>query len=290
FEDQLTDTTPVTSVSAAEGVANTNVVLMTFTDGNLSAVAGDFTPVVDWGGALAGLSPVVTVVAHGAGSWKGVANSVAYAEKGTHTVGVTVHDGNADAARTNKVRFAVADAPLTDTTSIVANATEGIASTNVVVMTFTDANPFSTASDFSVGSVNWGGTLEGTPPSLTIVADSSYSGPGSGWKVVASSVTYDQVGSFTVSLTVNDVDGSTVSTSHVLFDVASGTSTSVVLTLSAPSVTYGQDGHVTVTVAPAGAAGTLSLFLDNNPNPVGTQILDPATGDGSAAFDVGILA
>src|SRR5262245_64005197 len=85
--------------------------------------------------------------------------------------------------------FLTTHAPPTYTYSTPLQATEGLPSTNVVVMTFIDANPFATASDFSVGSVDWDGTLEGATPSLSVVGDSFYSGPGSGWKVVADSVT-----------------------------------------------------------------------------------------------------
>jgi hypothetical protein len=275
---------------------NTNIVLMTFTDANPFATASDFSVgPVNWGGTLVGVAPGLTVVADntysGPGSgWQVVADSVTYAEKNSYTVSLTVNDVDGASVNTANTSFSIADAPLTDTTSITVSATAGVASTNVAVMTFTDANPFATASDFKIGSVNWGGTLAGTTPTLTVTADSSYSGPGTGWKVVADSVTYAQAGTFTVSLTVNDAEGSTASTSNTLFDVASGTSTSVLLALSAPSVTYGQDGLVTVTVTPANASGTLSLFVDNSADPVGTQTLDPATGNGSATFNVGILA
>jgi hypothetical protein len=291
----LTDTTSI-AVNGTEGLASTNVVVMTFTDANPLATASDFSVgSVNWDVTPVGGTPNLSVVADsnysGPGSgWKVVADSVTYAETNNYSVSLTVNDADGATVSTGKTSFSIADAPLTDTTSITVNATAGVASTNVVVMTFTDANPIATPSDFIVGSVNWGATPVGGTPNLSVVADSNYSGPGSGWKVVADSVTYAQVGSFKVSLTVNDVDGTTASTSNTLFDVASGTSTSVVLTLSAPSVTYGQDGLVTVTVTPANARGTLSLFVDNSADPVGTQTLDPATGNGSATFDVGILA
>jgi hypothetical protein len=291
----LTDTTSIT-VSGIEGQPITNVVVMTFTDASPFGKASDFRVAADWGADLQvdGELPNLTIVPDssysGPGSgWKVVADSVMYSEANSYTVSLTVDDVAASISTSNTV-FHIADARLTDTTSITVSATEGVASTNVTVMTFTDANHFATPSDFSVGTVDWGGTLAGAIPTLTVTYDSSYSGPGSGWKVVADSVTYAQAGSFTVSLTVNDAEGSTASTSNTLFDVASGTSTSVVLALSAPSVTYGQDGLVTVTVTPANAGGTLSLFVDNSADPVGIQTLDPATGNGSATFNVGILA
>lgn len=64
--------------------------------------------------------------------------------------------------------------------------------------------------------------------------------------------------------------------------------TPVVTSTTAPSVTYGQDGLVTVAVAPSNATGDLSLFVDGSLTAIGTHTL--TQGDnGSFTFDVGIL-
>ncbi|MBI3864215.1 MAG: Ig-like domain repeat protein [Planctomycetia bacterium] len=64
--------------------------------------------------------------------------------------------------------------------------------------------------------------------------------------------------------------------------------TPVTATVSAPGVTYGQNGLVTVTVAPSNATGILSLFVDGSSTAVGTHTL-VAADLGSFTFDVGIL-
>ena len=55
--------------------------------------------------------------------WKVVADSVTYLEAGTHTVSLTVNDVDGASASTSQVSFNIADAPLTDTTSITVNGT-----------------------------------------------------------------------------------------------------------------------------------------------------------------------
>ncbi len=204
---------------------------MTFVDANPFASAGDYSVTnLDWGTTLAGTLPTVSIVTDpsyvGPGSgWKVVADTVTYAEKGLFTVSPTIHDDDGSNASTRQTQFNVADAALTDSTpATTVDATEGLATTNVVVMTFTDANPFAAAGDFSISSLNWGGTLAGTLPTMSIVADPAYVGSGSGWKVVADTVTYAGQGTFTVSLTVHDAGGSDVSTSQTTFDTLQVTS------------------------------------------------------------------
>ncbi len=223
----LTDSTPPTTISGTEGLANTNVVLMTFSDANPFAPPSDYSVTsLDWGGTLAGTTPTVSIVTDpsyvGAGSgWKVVADTVTYAEKGLYTVSLTVHDDDGSNVSTSQTQFRVADAALTDSTpAATINATAGVASTNVVVMTFVDANPFASAGEYSVTSLDWGGTLAGTAPTVNIVTDPSYVGSGSGWKVVADTVTYAVHGTDTVSLTVHDTDGQNASTNQTKFSVA----------------------------------------------------------------------
>ncbi|MBS0264087.1 MAG: hypothetical protein JSS02_19280, partial [Planctomycetes bacterium] len=223
----LTDTTPPQFVSGQEGVPNINVVLMTFTDGNPAASANDFSVInLTWGGELAGTTPKISVVADpsysGAGSgWKVIADSVAYKQKGVYLVQLTVHDAYGSEASTNHTSFNIADATLIDTTPVATiHVTEGLVVSGPVIMTFTDLNPYALATDFSIDSIWWGGTLAGGTPSVSIVADPSYSGSGSGWKVVVNSVTFAETGMHQLMVTVDDVDGSTVSTSSTSVSVA----------------------------------------------------------------------
>ncbi len=253
----LTDTTPTTTVSGSEGQANTSVVLATFTDANPLATAGDYSiSSLNWGGTLVG-TPVLSFVVDGSFSgsgsgWKVVADSVTYPEAGLHTVSLTVHDVDGNNVSTSNTQFQIADVPITDTTpTATVNGTEGTANTNVVLATFTDANAFASAGDYSVSSQNFGGTLAGTAPTLSIVADGSYSGPGSGWKVVANTVTYAEKGTYTVSLTISDVGGSSLSTNHTSFNMADAA-----LTDTTPTAT------VSATEGQANTNVTLMTFTD----------------------------
>src|SRR5206468_3910933 len=82
----LTDTTPVATKNALEGNSiGTDVVQMTFTDGNPSALLSDFSASVNWGGTLGDTATVaVKLVSRTAtaSTWQ-VVGSAIYAEPGT---------------------------------------------------------------------------------------------------------------------------------------------------------------------------------------------------------------
>lgn len=214
----LVDKSPVKTVNATEGKSTGNVVLATFTDGNPSASASAFAgTTANWGGALVGTPTVsVQLVSRSAtvSTWN-VVGKATYADAGTFNVTVTVHDTDGNPLVTAKTSFKVADAPLTNTTSSATRtAHRGQSTGTVVLATFTDANPYATASDFAGTTVNWGGALVGTPTfSVQLV---SRSATASLWKVVGSAV-YANTGLFTVTVTVNDVDGSTITSKKTWF-------------------------------------------------------------------------
>ncbi len=290
----LADTTPVATIDGTEGVALTNVTLMTFTDADPYAVAGDFSVTSqNFGGTLAGTAPTLSIVADGSYSgsgtgWKVVADTLTYRTAGTYNVALTVHDaGGNDVSTTGTTSFSMADAALTDTTPVATiDGTEGVAQTNVTLMTFTDADPFAVAGDFSVSSQNFGGTLAGTAPTLSIVADGSYSGSGTGWKVVADTLTYRTAGTYNVALTVHDAGGNNVSTTGTSFSMAdaaltdttptatiNGTEgvaqTNVVLMTFTDADSFAVAGDFSVTshnygATPAGTAPTLSIVVDGS--------------------------
>src|SRR5262249_873879 len=89
--------------------------------------------------------------------------------------------------------------------------------------TFTDGDPFAPLSDYTP-SVDWGGTLIGTASVaiLPVSSDATHST----WVVVGSG-TYAEEGLYSVSVTVTDADGSSVSTNHVRFNVAAAPPTDV---------------------------------------------------------------
>ena len=128
---------------------------------------------------------------------------------GTHTyaeAGIyhgTLHWLNSDGnPSTRAFDVKVTDAALS-ATGTPFSATQGT-SFNSTVATFTDANPLSQASDFTA-TIAWG---DGTAATAGTVATNA----GGGFKVTGTH-TYSKTGSFTTTITINDVGGSTASAS-----------------------------------------------------------------------------
>lgn len=257
----LTDTTLVSTINATEGLPATNRVVMRFTDANPFAVQADFSvTTVNWGGPLHGATPVLTVVADpqftGEGSgWMVTVDSVIYANVGTYSVALNVHDVDGGDVATAKTSFRVANAghkDVTAPTTIAAVATQPVS--DVVLMRFVDANPYATASDFAVFRVIWGGALTGPEPKLSVKANPGHTGPGSGWLVVADSVTYAAEGQFNVQVIVKDDDGASIVSLQTKFNV-----TTLRLRDTTPATTLNAvEGSTTGTVI-------LATFTDTNP-------------------------
>ena len=126
---------------------------------------------------------------------------------GTHTyaeAGIyhgTLHWLNSDGnPSTRAFDVKVTDAALSATATPV-SATQGTSFSGTVA-TFTDANPLSKASDFTA-TIAWG---DGTAATAGTVATNA----GGGFKVTGTH-TYSKTGSFTTTITINDVGGSTAS-------------------------------------------------------------------------------
>src|SRR6201995_2578074 len=122
-----------------------------------------------------------------------------YAEAGIYH-GV-LHWLNSDGQKSTRgFDVKVTDAALSATATPV-SATQGT-SFNGTVATFTDANPLSQASDFTA-TIAWG---DGTAATAGTVATNA----GGGFKVTGTH-TYSKTGSFTTTITINDVGGSSAS-------------------------------------------------------------------------------
>ena len=260
----LTNTTPAATIGQTLGTASTNVTLMTLTDANPYAAADDFSvTMLDWGGALSGPSPTVTIVSDssftGAGSgWKVVADSLTYADAGLHTVSITVEDQDGGDVSSNR---SIRAAALTDTSpGATIGATQGAPSTNVTLVTFTSTDPQAQAANFSVSSLDWGGTLVGVTPTISIVADTSYTGAGSGWIVVADTVSYAAVGSHTVSVTIKDQDGISTSSAVTIFSVSNAALADATPVMTTNAWTGAANNNVIV-----------MLFTDDNPYATASQ-------------------
>jgi hypothetical protein len=110
----------------------------------------------------------------------------------------------------------VTDGVLTDTAvAKTLTATHGNSTGNIVLATFTDADPWASLAELSA-SVNWGGTLTGTPTVFLRLV--SRSATLSTWQVIGSA-TYANAGTFAVTVTISDVDGSTLQSKKTTFTV-----------------------------------------------------------------------
>ena len=218
----LSDTTSVQTFNATEGNSTGQQVLATFSDANPSAPLSDYTATVNWGGTLVGSATTsIQLISRTAtaSTWE-VLGTATYSEEGTYTVSVSVSDVDASHTSTSNTTFSVTDATLSDTTSVQTfNATEGNSTGQQVLATFSDANPSAPLSDYTA-TVNWGGTLVG--PATTSIQLISRTATASTWEVLGTA-TYSEEGTYTVSVSVSDVDGSHTSTSNTTFSVTDAT-------------------------------------------------------------------
>jgi hypothetical protein len=264
---------PLTPAAASSPLTATEAVPFSatvgaFTDANPLSTTTDFTATIDWGDGTS--SP---------GTIKKLADS-SYIVIGTHLyaeetaagaplpVSVTVLDVGGQTATLDNTAT-VADAPLTSSGAALAGTEgqplgAGSAAADVLVATFSDADPVGVVADYT-GSIDWGdGTVS---PATRITAGGTPSG------VVFSvygSHTYAEEGSYAVNVTINDAGGSQTvahSSAHVA-DAA--------LLPVAPPVVATREGV-------ALSAGTpVAAFTDNNPGaPVSDFTATIDWGDGS---------
>jgi len=201
-----------TTITPTEGASFQDVVAtLTDTDGNLTNTAA-YAATIAWGD---GTLSAGTFTPNGTGF--DIEGSHTYTDEGFDTITVTVTDNDGASGSVSSLAD-VADAPLTAAGSSI-STTEGSGFSSTVA-TFTDANPLSTASDFSA-AINWG---DGSSSSGTITAGGSDF-------IVSGAHTYASVGTFTATVVITDVGGSTATadTTAVVADanVMAGTLTSI---------------------------------------------------------------
>jgi hypothetical protein len=137
----------VTSVSAVEGQALNNATVATFTDTS-GLPAGSYSATINWGN---GSVTSGTIVSTGANSYA-VQGSNTYTEEGSYPISVTVQSSGGNSGSASGTA-SVADASLNGS-GVKITAKIGQPLTNVLVGTFTDANPFGTVNDFTA-TVTW---------------------------------------------------------------------------------------------------------------------------------------
>jgi hypothetical protein len=195
--------------SAVEGKGTGTFTVATFRDANAAASAADFTASISWGdGSSSG-----TIVALGGGAFA-VQGSHTYAEEGAKTLSVQVHD-KGGSSLSGGVGAAVADAPLGSLSIHSPSATAGVSTGTFTVAAFTDGSTAAPVSDFTA-VIAWG------DGSASAVSGSGIVSEGGGNFAVRAAHTYAAAGTFTLSVHVTDVGGSSVSGSGTVTVASAG--------------------------------------------------------------------
>ena len=258
----------VNPVVATEGIATANnLVVATFYD---AAATGTTTLNVslDWGD---GTAPSTTgggdlsVVATGGGNYIVRATPHTYADAGSYVVTATILDSVGSGPISPANLAIVRDAALTATSggpfTVVEGALLTAANANPLI-TFIDANPAGVIADFTA-TINWG---DGTSGTGTITQPG---GPNTAFNVLGSH-TYTANGSYTITVSVVDADGSKATAT------AGVTATPTALT-AGPAITINGNQDT--------PTGTVEVATFTSGNSFDTASLYAATitwGDGTA--------
>ena len=198
FESEAAPDQPITAsgttISAVEGAPLTAQVA-TFTDPDSTATASEYAATIDWGDGQVSSGTIT-----GSGGGFGVSGSHTYLEEGTYSVTVTINDvDNPTNSATAHSTANVADAPLTSTCSAPGAAPNPFGGS---VAHLVDADPNGTVSDYTA-TIDWGDTTS-SPGTVT--------GPDGGPFEVSGVHNYAATGSYTITVHIADVGGSTTST------------------------------------------------------------------------------
>jgi PKD repeat protein len=179
-----------TSISASEGSPFSGTVA-TFTDPDTAATAAEYSATIDWGDA----SATTTGTISGSGGNFTVSGSHTYATAGTYTVTVTITDVDTPSNTATATSKATVSDPAITASGTSISSTEGSAFAGTVA-SFTDPNTAATAAEYSA-SIDWGDGSAATAGTI--------SGSGGNF-TVSGSHTYAEEGTYTVSVTITDVD------------------------------------------------------------------------------------
>jgi hypothetical protein len=258
--------TGVTPLVGVEGTAVSGVVV-SFTDTDPGAAAGDFTATVAWGD---GTTSTGTVSANGAGGFD-VTASHTYASAGNFAPSVAIAD--VDGARFNATASAtIGDAPLS---ALVASISPTAGTSFVgAVSVVTDTNPLAAGSDLAV-TISWG---DGHTTAGSLVP------LGGGRFEVVGSNTYATGGTYTLGLAVRDAGGAAATSSNPVFVATPPSPTSQGITARLVAVKAGRGRtKLVVRVFDAATGELVDVFTSPYQAPKYTNIkvsVRDSSGDG----------
>ncbi len=228
----LQDASPAVTDQATEQAGTGDLVLATFADPGSDGTAADYSGTIVWGDGHTANFTAADVTANDDGTFS-VHGSHTYAEEGSYAVRVTIRDAGGSTLLSTATTVHVQDAALgPNGPSATLAAVEGVAVGAQVVASFTDPGSDGTAADYS-GTIAWG-----DGQTTTFTAADVVSGGAGRFGVVAGHA-YAEEGSYTVTLTVHDVGGSSTQVGGTTFVV--GEAASPVVTIGgAASVLLGQ--------------------------------------------------
>jgi hypothetical protein len=209
----------VYNLSGTVGSALSNVTVAKFQDQDSSSTTSDFaTPIIDWGDGTTSPGHFGTYYNDG---YYTVLGSHSYLNPGDYTI--YVYDWETDSSNyTNTSITASITGPIT-ITPVTINATEGELLNNILVARFTDANPPSSLSLYTV-YIYYGDGQDGLG---TVSYDNGTNGS-NGYDVKGTH-TYEDPGAMPVKVVVNNPDEYDTGESYSNLGSASSTSTTNVL-------------------------------------------------------------
>ena len=251
------------TIAGTEGSSTGAVTVATFTDGPLitsnTSPPSDFSVSINWGDGSGPDTTATISQPGGSGSAYVVTDSHTYAEKGTYTTAVTVTDAHiASNTATGDGTATIAEVPLTPsaTQPTIPNSTTNKSFT-AVVGSFTDANPMALTSDFTT-VINWG---DGSPTSSGTVSEPG--GIGTTFDV-SGTHTYATNGTYTISVKVTDVGGSTAGSTATIMNTVSDYD-AVITCSSSPCTGTATSNTQTTGASTTSTTGTILLDLNNTP-------------------------
>jgi hypothetical protein len=277
--------------SATAGAPLSSYPLMIFADANPLATPADYTVSIDWGDGTP--ASIGTVVNSGTGQFIAY-GSHTYAAAGSSSIVITVHDVDGQTLTSSAITMPIADAAITSNTSNSITGQRGQSLNNVLIGTFTDANPLSTASDFNA-SIDWDDSSPAEDGVIALIG--SATGGGNLFGVYGSHL-YADTDLYSIDATVTDLSSSTahVTTSAIITDVLTVSPAPVVVTEGTTIPIGTSFGTFTDPGAIAGVTYTATALVNGTSvpltaTPVGTSGLTfTLTATGNTNISAGLAA